>query len=120
MNVSSVPTALERAGDFSQTRNSTGAFSLIYDPATTRANPTGAGFIRDPFPGNVVPSARFDKVGVNAVNFYPLPKSAGDLHTQARNFALGGKGVSNNDRMDVRVDWAKSERYSFFARVTKA
>jgi hypothetical protein len=120
VNVSSVPTALERAGDFSQTRNSNGALSVIYDPATTRANPNGAGFIRDPFPGNVIPSTRFDAVGVKAVGLYPLPSSAGDLYTAARNFALGGKGVSNNERMDVRVDWAKSERYSFFARVTKA
>ncbi|MEP6538440.1 MAG: TonB-dependent receptor [Bryobacteraceae bacterium] len=120
VNVSTVPTALERSGDFSQTRNSTGALAVIYDPATTRANPSGAGFIRDPFPGNVIPSVRFDPVAVKAVNLYPLPNGPGDLYTAARNFALGGKGVSNNDRMDVRIDWAKSERYTFFARLTKA
>ena len=120
VNVSTVPTVLERGGDFSQTRNSTGELAVVYDPATTRVNPTGAGFIRDPFPGNVIPNGRFDPVGVKGVSLYPAATGRGDLYTQARNFALGGKGVSNNDRMDVRVDWAKSERYSFFARVTKA
>ncbi|MCI0423152.1 MAG: hypothetical protein L0312_28665 [Acidobacteria bacterium] len=28
----------------------------IYNPFTTRPNPNGAGFIRDPFPGNIIPS----------------------------------------------------------------
>jgi hypothetical protein len=120
VNVSSVPTALERTGDFSQSRLPSGALAVIYDPATTRPNPNGSGFIRDPFPGNMIPSYRFDPVGVKAVGLYPLPNTAGDAFTNARNFALGGKSVSNNDRMDVRVDWAKSERYTFFARVTKA
>ena len=49
--LTSVPTALERTGDFSQTRTTTGAPIIIYDPFTTRANPSGSGFIRDPFVG---------------------------------------------------------------------
>jgi Carboxypeptidase regulatory-like domain/TonB dependent receptor/TonB-dependent Receptor Plug Domain len=120
VNVSSVPTNLERAGDFSQSRNADGSLSVVYDPATTRLNAAGNGYIRDPFPGNVVPSARFDSVGRNVVNLYPVPNTQGDAITNARNFALGGKSVSNNDRMDVRVDWAKGEKFTFFARVTKA
>ncbi len=119
-NVSSVPTAAERAGDFSQTRNADGSLAVIYDPATTRPNPNGSGYIRDPFANNVIPTTRFDSVGVKAVALYAAPNLAGDAFTHARNFAGAGKSVSNNDRMDVRVDWAKSERYTFFAHVTKA
>ncbi len=118
VNVSSVPTALQRSGDFSQTFNSTGVQALIYDPSTTRT--ASGGFIRDPFPGNKIPSNRFDPIATKVISLYPNPTSAGDNFTNARNFALGGKSVSNNDRMDVRVDWAKSEKYTFFARVTKA
>ena len=120
VNVSTVPTALQKQGDFSQTFNGDGSVAVIYDPATTRPNPNGTGFTRDPFPGNKIPSNRFDPVGVKALALYPNPTSAGDAFTNNRNFALGGKGVSNNNRMDIRVDWAKSERYTFFARVTKA
>ncbi len=120
VNVSSVPTALQRAGDFSQTFNSDGSLAVIYDPMTTRVNPNGPGYIRDPFPGNRIPSNRFDPVGLKAVGLYPNANVAGDAITQNRNFAAAGKAVSNNNRMDVRVDWAKSERYTFFARVTKA
>ena len=42
----SVPTALERTGDFSQTRTATGQPIIIYDPFSTRANPSGSGFIQ--------------------------------------------------------------------------
>ena len=120
INLSNVPTVLQRQGDFSQTRNADGSLAVIYDPLTTRVNPNGAGFIRDPFPGNAIPANRFDPVGAKVVNLYPLPNTSGNAITNANNFAKGGKSVSNNDRFDARVDWAKSEHYSFFTRVTKA
>ena len=37
-NVLTLPTAAERAGDFSQTRNSAGQLVTIYDPLTTRTD----------------------------------------------------------------------------------
>lgn len=53
-----VPTALERGGDFSRTLDRAGRAFTIFDPSTTRQE-NGA-FIRDPFPGNVIPTQRFD------------------------------------------------------------
>ena len=38
-------------GDFSNWRDANGNLIPIYDPATTRVNPNGPGFVRDPFPG---------------------------------------------------------------------
>ena len=72
--LASVPTELERAGDFSQTRPAAGQAITIFDPFSTRANPSG-GFVRDPFPGNRIPSARFDPVAVNTLKFYPAPNT---------------------------------------------
>src|SRR6266545_2344187 len=46
-----MPTARERAGDFSRTTNSSGTPVIIYDPLT-----------RQPFPGNVIPSNRINAV----------------------------------------------------------
>jgi hypothetical protein len=57
-----VPTALERAGDFSQTLNLNNQMIVIKDPTT------GA-----PFPGNQIPSNRLDKSGQALLNFFPLP-----------------------------------------------
>jgi hypothetical protein len=58
-----LPTALERRGDFTQTFTAAGQMKVIYDPATTRPNPAAPGrFMRDPFPGNVIPQDRLDPV----------------------------------------------------------
>ena len=48
-SITTVPTALQRMGDYSQTRNAAGQPVIIYDPVTTA--PSGAGFVRQPFPG---------------------------------------------------------------------
>ncbi|HZF39096.1 MAG TPA: carboxypeptidase regulatory-like domain-containing protein, partial [Blastocatellia bacterium] len=67
-NLSTVPTQNERNGIFS---------APVFDPATTRANPGGAGSIRDAFPGNQIPSSRFDPTGKKIVDIYPAPNLSG-------------------------------------------
>ena len=59
-----VPTALERKGDFSQTRDGGGSPVIITDPVT-----------KMPFPGNVIPADRFNTDGVKILNWYPDRKS---------------------------------------------
>ena len=44
-----LPTALERQGDFSQSFAKDGKLRTIYDPTTTRLGPDGKTYIRDPF-----------------------------------------------------------------------
>jgi hypothetical protein len=51
-----IPSMPFRSGDFSQLKDSsTGQLIPIYDPATTRPDGAG-GFMRDPFPGNMIPA----------------------------------------------------------------
>lgn len=119
-SVSAVPTALERAGDFSQTFNATGALSTIFNPFTTRPNPNGTGFIRDAFPGNRIPANLLDPVGVKTVALYPDPTGPGDAFTRARNYTATGKGSTISDRSDIRIDWARSEKHSMYGRLSKA
>lgn len=118
-NISSVPTDLQRSGDFSQTFNQNGSQATIYNPFSTRANPAG-GFLRDPFPNNRIPSNMIDPVAARVMALYPRPNTTGDPFTNARNFAAAGKTVTSNDRMDIRIDWAASEKWTMFGRVTKA
>ena len=65
-----VPTALERAGNFSQTKDSNGNLIVIYDPSTTKLDPSApAGttrYIRTAFPGNIVPSNEINPIGDQA------------------------------------------------------
>lgn len=60
--LTTTPSALERQGDFSQSYDVNGKVITIKDPQT------GA-----PFPGNVIPSTRFNPIGKSILNFYPLP-----------------------------------------------
>jgi hypothetical protein len=119
-NISNVPTALQRQGDFSETRNAAGALFPIFDPFTTVPNPNGTGFVRSPFAGNRIPASRFDPVAAKVMQLFPQPNTTGDAFTNTRNFVAAGKTVTNNDRLDLRIDWARNEKMSMFGRLTKA
>lgn len=110
----SVPTLLERNGDFSKTFNQSGALVRIFDPFTTR--PSGSGFIRDPFQNNIIPANRFDPVAVKVMKYYPLPNLPGDPGTNRNNYSNSGSLALNVDNFDVRIDQRISERQSFFVR----
>ena len=74
-----VPTELERAGDFSQTRDNTGAlFNLIHDPTSTQpctaANTAGC-FAAGGVLGRI-PADRLYPVGMALLNRYPMPNVA--------------------------------------------
>src|SRR6266478_5660872 len=56
---STLPTDLERTGDFSKTLNSAGALRTIFDPYTTVTDAAG-NVTRTPFAGNIIPSTRID------------------------------------------------------------
>jgi hypothetical protein len=72
-----VPTEKMKNGDFSDLL-ALGSQYQIYDPATTRPHPTQAGrFIRDPFPGNIIPQGRLDPVARKILSYYPAPNQAG-------------------------------------------
>jgi hypothetical protein len=63
-----VPTAEMYNGDFSNWVDAAGKQIPIYDPSTTRADPSSrTGFTRDQFPGNVIPKNRFDALSVKAL-----------------------------------------------------
>jgi hypothetical protein len=55
----SIPTPEMYNGDFSNWVDTNNRLITIYDPATTRPNPSGSGFIRDPFPNNRISTDRF-------------------------------------------------------------
>src|SRR5262249_25615579 len=67
-----VPTAAQWSGDFSRLgfRNNL----PIFDPSTTTANPNGSGFIRSPFPGNIIPANRIMPFAKGIQAIYPVPQ----------------------------------------------
>ena len=98
-----VPTALERQGDFSQTFAANGQLVRIFNPFTTRANPAG-GFIRDAFTDNRIPTSMMDPVALNIMQYYPQPNQPGDAVTGRNNYYTTGTSNLDTANTDVRVD----------------
>src|SRR5207248_6214473 len=73
-----VPTAAQRTGDFSQTYDRNGRLDVIYDPLTTRLDPNTGKYIRDPYPGNIIPVTRIHNIWSNVVKLYPAPNRQGN------------------------------------------
>ena len=78
-----VPTALERAGDFSQTTDVNGARVYIRDPQKTGAcnATTQVGC----FTNNIIPQNRLDANGLALLNLFPLPNFT-DLAISGRRY----------------------------------
>ncbi len=115
-----VPTALERQGDFSQTRAQNGQLIQMFNPFTTGANPSGSGFIRDPFrDNNRIPSTMLDPVAVNVVKYFPQSNTPGNAVTNRDNFSQSGSRQSNITQHDYRVDHVISSSQRFFARYSR-
>ncbi len=98
--VLTVPTGLQRRGDFSQTLDARGNVIAIYDPATT------SGSARSAFAGNVIPEHRLDPVALRLVALYPLPNRPADNVTGANNFSANGTTKLERDNYVVKVEHA--------------
>ena len=93
------PTALERAGDFSQTFNSSGQLVVIYDPATTRT--VNGQVIRDPFPGNKIPTNRINPTAVQYLAGLPVPTDGRGLQTSS----ILNDGPQNQETFKIDHRW---------------
>ena len=120
--VNTVPTERTRIGDFSDFRDANGNLIPIFDPLTTRANPNfnsslpvsaaNPTFLRDPFPGNVIPSNRINQVGRDVAGIYPLPNGPGNFNNYT---STVNREVTDNV-LSGRVDHRVSQKDSFFVR----
>ncbi|MGH9940754.1 MAG: TonB-dependent receptor domain-containing protein [Pyrinomonadaceae bacterium] len=117
----SVPTLRERMGDFSQSG------ITIYDPLTTRVDPNNPNrFIRDPFPGNIIPAFRLNPIGRAIANAYPAPNTGAagarfnnfinspNLENEKfYNFVLrGDANIGDNQHLFVRYVRNKRNQFS--------
>jgi Carboxypeptidase regulatory-like domain/TonB dependent receptor len=94
--ISTVPTALARTGNFSE-------FSQIYDPLTTVPDPNNPGaFIRSPFPGNIIPPNRINSVAsfFLASDWLPLPNLPGN----SNNFLIEPSALTTYNQGTFKID----------------
>jgi TonB dependent receptor len=119
--IATLPTQLERNGDFSQSFNANGTPVQIYSPFSTRTDPNNPNAsIRTQFPGNQIPASLFSPIAVKVLSLLPLPNVPGTGAAHANNFAAQQYSISEFNRYDGRVDWVVSDKDSMFGRFTKA
>lgn len=92
-----VPTSLQRSGDFSGTRLASGALNVIYDPATT------SGTTRQPFSGNMIPLSRIDPVSASLLAYWPNANRPGTI-TGANNLSSNNNPLFTRNIGVARVD----------------
>ncbi len=115
----SMPTLLERGGDFSQTRNAAGQQVVVFDPFTTAPDPARPGrSIRQPFAGNVIPSNRFDPVALNLLAYFPAPNAPGAQFTNVNNFTSNPSAPITKNTVSARIDHAFSDQQRLYGRFT--
>jgi hypothetical protein len=118
-NESTVPSAAERTGDFSQALTPQGARQQIYDPFTTVFDPATSIATRIPFTGNLIPTSRMDPAGVKAVNDLWMPNNAGSDLSGLNNFKKAYPWWENYWNLSDRVDYNIGEKWRLFSRFSK-
>ena len=104
-----VPTTAYRNGDFSGIRTArtvgtdlegrAAIENTIYDPATSHIV-TGGVVSRDPFPGNIIPQARFDPVAAKIQNLIPVATGPGVTNNFQQRFAAKTGAKLFNTKID--------------------
>jgi hypothetical protein len=104
---SRVPSALEQAGDFSQSVDTTGKPFLLADPLSggtcSASNKSGC------FPGNLIPASRIDPIAKKILSYYPAPNWNG-----VNNYVTNHRG--NWDTLLAKIDQRFSDRDSISGR----
>ncbi|MBY0507104.1 MAG: carboxypeptidase regulatory-like domain-containing protein [Bryobacteraceae bacterium] len=112
-----VPTQLQKAGDFSQTFDRTGRLNVVYDYLTTRPDPTRPGnFIRDAFPNNQIPSGRIHPISRNVIPFWGDSNRQGEGAALVNNYFRAGKAINNVDSWFGRIDHIINDKHRLYGR----
>jgi len=117
--ISTLPTDLERSGNFSQTFAPSGAQRIIYDPFTTQFNPSTNTATRTPFAGNIIPASRIDPTGQKAINDLWKPNGPGDNITGINNYRKAYYWWLKYWNISDRVDYNINEKWRMYARYSK-
>jgi len=116
-----MPTALERTGDFSKTTDSNGKLIVIYDPSTTQLNtsaPAGTTqYIRTAFPNNIVPASEINPIAAKLLSYYPMPNEAGVGLSSVNNYFSNAPGSDKDDSIDSRFDQRINDHQLLYAHL---
>ena len=104
----SVPTLLERAGNFSQPR-------ILADGTNCSGNPIGNG--RPGEATQIIPAGSLSPAGLALVKIYPLPNVSST--TSCNNYAAAANSPINFREENVRIDYNINSKNKIFGRYTQ-
>ena len=120
-----IPKPAFRNGDYSSLLGSTtytaanGQTAIqggVYDMLTQRT--AGSAIVRDLFPGNIIPAARFDPAAKKLMDLFPTPNQNVGDRLPAANYLPTAPAKQDNDQFDVRLDHKISEKDSIFGSLS--
>ncbi len=106
VNEKTVPTALERTGDFSKSYNTNGAALTVQDPLNNKAQ----------FPGNIIPANRLDPTGQAILKMFPLPNfvDPNKATTYNWNYYVAASEPYNRRTETARIDYAPKQNWQVY------
>lgn len=114
-----LPTALEKTGDFSQSRNASGGIRGIYDPFSTQLNPATGAVTRDRFPGNIIPRSRIDPTSARFIQEVWPGNRPGDDITNVNNFRADYFRQNLYHNISSRTDYIINDKWKMFGRFSR-
>jgi hypothetical protein len=105
-----VPTALEREGDFSQTMDVNGKVITIKDPLNNGA----------PFPNRIIPPNRINPIGRKILGMFPLPNFVDPQPSRRAqwNYISEATGAYPRRTEIARIDWSPRDNLQMYVRAS--
>jgi hypothetical protein len=105
-----VPTALERSGDFSKSVDTNCAPRTVNDPLNNKAR----------FPGNIIPPSRLTATGQAILNIFPLPNYVDPNPTRVCNYNYYSNltGAYPRRTETARVDYSPKDNWQLYVSVS--
>jgi hypothetical protein len=104
-----VPTALERAGNFSQSLTVGGALIPIKQPGTNTQ-----------YPGNIIPASQLSTFGQDLLSIFPLPNFANRAISGGNyNYVFQETPTNNSNNYTYRVDFNLTQKFRMYGHMNQ-
>jgi hypothetical protein len=114
--LATLPTDLERQGNFSQSINAAGAMNVIYDPRTTHTSADGSVITRTPFAGNIIPAAQQDPIATKYMGALWKPNGPGQGFDHLNNYSVSLPTQYPYKNFADRVDYHVNDKLTITGR----
>lgn len=108
-----VPTTLEKQGNFSQSG------FIVADPSTTVPGGGSGLGTRTPFANNIIPTSRFDAIGVDLLSYYPDPNYTDPNPNVRNNRFISQTNSESLNTFNVKSDANLSSKDMITGRISQ-